>query len=66
MDSGLAALGRQGIGFVSSLGGLCLLLVRFLGSLVSIPRSWKVIFVQLYSIGVRSLPLVILISKLLL
>ncbi|RKX24472.1 MAG: ABC transporter permease [Candidatus Zixiibacteriota bacterium] len=44
------------------MGGLCLLLGKFVLSLKHIPRSRSVIFQQLYVIGVRSLPLVAVIS----
>ncbi|MCP4685805.1 MAG: ABC transporter permease [bacterium] len=62
MDSGLVVLGRRGVSFITTLGGLCILLIKFLASLKDVPRSLKVIFQQLYVIGVRSLPLVIVIS----
>jgi len=62
MDSGLVVLGRRGVSFITTLGGLCILFVKFLVSLKDVPHSLKIIFQQLYVIGVRSLPLVILIS----
>lgn len=62
MDSGLVILGRRGVRFITTLGGLCILFVKFLAALKDVPRSFRVIFQQLYAIGVRSLPLVIVIS----
>ncbi len=62
MDSGLVVLGRRGVSFITTLGGLCILLIKFLASLKAVPHSLKIIFQQLYAVGVRSLPLVIVIS----
>ena len=62
MDSGLVVLGRRGVSFITTLGGLCILFIRFLAALKYAPSSLKIIFQQLYMIGVRSLPLVIVIS----
>ncbi len=62
MELGLSVIGRRGVSFISTLGGLCVMLGKFVISLKSIPRSIKIIFQQLYVIGVRSLPLVIVIS----
>ncbi|MBU0984563.1 MAG: ABC transporter permease [candidate division Zixibacteria bacterium] len=62
MDLGLTLLGRRGVRFITALGGICILFAQFLYSLKDIPRSGKQILQQLYVIGVRSLPLVIVIS----
>jgi len=62
MDSGLVILGRRGVSFITTLGGLCILFIKFLGSLRELPHSLKIVFQQFYVIGVRSLPLVIVIS----
>ncbi|MFH1372319.1 MAG: ABC transporter permease [bacterium] len=62
MDYGLQVIGRRGVGFVTRLGGLSIMLGRFLVSLRDVPRSWRLIFEQLYALGVRSLPLIIIIS----
>jgi phospholipid/cholesterol/gamma-HCH transport system permease protein len=59
---GVVTLGKRAVNFITRLGGLCLLLGRFIVSLKDIPRSGSLIFEQLYSIGVRSLPLIIVIS----
>lgn len=62
MESGLTTLGRRGVGFVSKVGGITLMLVRFLASLKEIHRSVGLIFEQLYTLGVKSLPLIVIIS----
>jgi phospholipid/cholesterol/gamma-HCH transport system permease protein len=62
MDLSLSVLGRRGVTFINTLGGLCIMLGRFLVSLKDVPGSGKIIFQQLYVIGVRSLPLVTVIS----
>ncbi len=62
MNLGLAVIGRRGVRFINAVGGLCLLLGKFVISLKDVHRSGKVIFQQLYAIGVRSLPLVAVIS----
>lgn len=62
MESGLTSLGRRGVGFVSKVGGISLMLARFLGSLKEIHRSVGLIFEQLYALGVKSLPLIVIIS----
>lgn len=62
MFSGLYKLGSRGVKFVSRMGGYSLLAVRFVASLKDIHRSGKIIFEQLYVLGVRSLPLILIIS----
>jgi phospholipid/cholesterol/gamma-HCH transport system permease protein len=62
MEYGLAVVGRRGISFVNRLGGTALLFFRFLLTLKDIPRSIGLIMEQLYLIGVRSLPLIAVIS----
>jgi len=62
MDYGLQVIGRRGVNFVTKLGGLSLMLGKFLVSLKEIPRSLGLIFEQLYSLGVKSLPLIVIIS----
>jgi phospholipid/cholesterol/gamma-HCH transport system permease protein len=59
---GVITLGRRGVNFIQRLGGLCLMLGRFILTLKDIPRSGGVVFEQMYSIGVRSLPLIIVIA----
>jgi len=62
MDYGLTVLGRRGVSFVNRLGGVSILLLKFLGSLKDIPRSFGLIIQQFYLIGVKSLPLIVVIS----
>ncbi|MEW6051457.1 MAG: ABC transporter permease [Candidatus Zixiibacteriota bacterium] len=62
VDYGVVTLGRRGINFVNRLGGGCIMLGKFIVSLKDVPRSIGLIFEQLYSIGVKSLPLIIVIS----
>ncbi|HUV31273.1 MAG TPA: ABC transporter permease [Acidobacteriota bacterium] len=63
MQYGLTTVvGRRGVSLINRLGGLSLLLFRFATSLKDIPRSLRLIIEQFYSIGVRSLPLIIVIS----
>ena len=62
MESGLAVLGRRGVGFISTMGGICLTFGRFLVSLKDFHRSLRLFVQQLYVLGVRSLPLILIIS----
>jgi len=62
MDIGLKVIGRRGVLFISKTGGIFILLGKFLVSLKYIPRSIGLIFEQLYLLGVKSLPLIIIIS----
>jgi phospholipid/cholesterol/gamma-HCH transport system permease protein len=62
MDYGLQTIGRRGVSFITKLGGLTLMLGRFIISLKEIPRSLRLIFEQLYLLGVKSLPLIVVIS----
>jgi len=62
MESGLAIIGRRGVEFLSKLGGISILFGRFVISLKEIPRSFGLIVEQLYHLGVKSLPLIIIIS----
>jgi phospholipid/cholesterol/gamma-HCH transport system permease protein len=62
MDLGLTVLGRRGVTVIDTLGGMSVLFGRFLMTLKDIPRSRKIIFQQLYVIGVKSLSVVAVIS----
>ncbi len=62
MESGLAILGRRGVRFINKLGGISLMLVRFLASLKELHRSLGLFVEQVYVLGVRSLPLIVIIS----
>lgn len=59
---GVTTLGKRGVNFITGLGGLIVLLGRFVVTLKDIPRSGQLILEQLYSIGVRSLPLIVVIA----
>jgi len=62
MEYGVHSIGRRGVNFINRTGGICILLGRFIISLKHVPRSLGLIFEQFYEIGVRSLPLIIVIS----
>lgn len=62
MDYGLQIIGRRGVNFITKLGGLSLMLGRFIISLKEIPWSIRLILEQLYLLGVKSLPLIVVIS----
>lgn len=62
MKIGLEELGRRGVSFVNRLGGLTIMSVKFLISLKDIHHSIRLLFEQLYYLGVRSLPLILIIS----
>jgi phospholipid/cholesterol/gamma-HCH transport system permease protein len=62
MESGLTILGRRGVSFLTKLGGIFIMLGRFLVALKELPRSLSLIFEQFYVLGVKSLPLILIIS----
>lgn len=62
MVNGLQKLGRRGVLFVTRIGGLTFLSLRFIASLKNIHHTLRPLFEQLYMLGVRSLPLIIIIS----
>ena len=62
MEVGLSVVGRRGVQFITQLGSVFVMLGRFVMSLTAVPRSGRIIFEQLYAIGVRSLPVVAVIS----
>ncbi len=55
-------LGRRGVNFITRLGGIFVMIGRFIVCLRDIPRSLRLIFEQFYAIGVQSLPLIIVIA----
>ena len=59
---GVMTLGRRGVNFITRLGGLFVMIGRFIVSLKDIFRSGRLIFEQFYAIGVQSLPLIIVIA----
>jgi phospholipid/cholesterol/gamma-HCH transport system permease protein len=62
MDLGVQTVGRHGVGFVSKLGGMALLFGKFIASLPSFGRSFGLFVEQVYLLGVRSMPVIIVIS----
>jgi len=62
MDTGLAVIGRKGVFFLTKLGGIFILFIRFMASLKDLHRSLGIVFQQLYLLGIRSLPLIITIA----
>jgi phospholipid/cholesterol/gamma-HCH transport system permease protein len=62
LEQGVASVGRGGTNFIVAVGGACLMFGKFIISLKDIHRSGKIIFQQLYTIGVRSLPLIMVTS----
>jgi phospholipid/cholesterol/gamma-HCH transport system permease protein len=62
VDYPVQAVGRRGINLINRSGGMAILLGRFVITLKEIPRSGRIIFEQLYAIGVKSLPLIVVIS----
>ncbi len=55
-------LGRRGVDFVNEIGGVSIMLGRFVVSLKDFHRSIRLLVAQMYELGVRSLPLIIIIS----
>ncbi|MGH8014621.1 MAG: MlaE family ABC transporter permease [Candidatus Zixiibacteriota bacterium] len=62
MPYGVHSLGRKTVSFVSNIGGLVLMFGRFVRSLKEIHRSGGLILDELYALGVKSLPLIAVIS----
>jgi phospholipid/cholesterol/gamma-HCH transport system permease protein len=62
MADSLSQLGRGGVSFVNTVGGMVILLGKVIASLKQIHRSLGLIVGQLYILGVKSLPLILIIS----
>jgi len=62
MQFGLETIGRRGVNFVRITGGLFVLLGRVIVSLKQVHKSVGLILEQVYVLGVKSLPLIIIIS----
>lgn len=62
MDQVLPLIGRRGIDLISRTGGLTMMAISFVGNLPYIFHSRKQIVEQAFSIGVKSLPLILVIS----
>ncbi len=62
MNFGIDAIGRQCLKFIQTLGGLFVIFIRYIISLRYIFSSIKLILEQIYLIGLKSLPLIVIIS----
>lgn len=62
MPYGVHSLGRKSVSFVRKIGEMMLLFGSFLKTLKDIPRSFGLIVEELYALGVKSLPLIGVIS----
>lgn len=62
MPYGLQSLGRKSVSFIRKLGSMMLLFGSSLKTLKDIPRSFGLIVDELYALGVKSLPLIGVIS----
>lgn len=55
-------IGRRWVNFVHYVGGVVIMLGRVLSTLPRVLRSWHLVVAQMLSVGVQSLPLVLLVS----
>ena len=62
MKFGIDALGRKSISSISRFGGFFVLTGKFLTTLKDIPKSYRLILEQIYYVGLRSFPLILIIS----
>lgn len=62
MNSGVTLVGRGSVTFISRVGGMFIMLGQVLVNLRNIPQSLGLIVQQCYQVGVRSLPLIVIIS----
>ncbi|MEA1979381.1 MAG: ABC transporter permease [candidate division Zixibacteria bacterium] len=62
MNLGIDAVGRQSLRFIHTLGGLFVIFIRYIISLRYIFSSIKLIIDQVYLVGLKSLPLIVIIS----
>jgi len=62
MNSGVPAVGRRAINFISRLGSTFLLLFKSIYYLKAVPKSLGLIFEQCFLIGNRSVPLIVITS----
>jgi phospholipid/cholesterol/gamma-HCH transport system permease protein len=58
----LSHIGRRSLGFLTELGALVILSLRFLAALPKVFTSGRLVLQQMLAMGVRSLPLVLLTS----
>ena len=62
MESGFAILGRRGVEAITKMGGIAVLFGGVIISLKDIYRSRSLILEQMYVLGVKSLPVILIIS----
>lgn len=62
MPYGVHSVGRQTVSFISKIGSLVLLFGRFVRSLKEVHRSGGLILDELYALGIKSLPVIAVIS----
>ena len=62
MANSLSQLGRSGVNFVNTVGGMVILVGKVIASLEQVHRSFGLILGQIYTLGVKSLPLIAIIS----
>jgi phospholipid/cholesterol/gamma-HCH transport system permease protein len=55
-------VGRTWVDFLSYVGGVVIMSGRLIASLPQLPRSWPLLMSQMLTVGVQSLPLVVLVS----
>lgn len=61
-ELGLVPLGRRGVTAINQLGSITIMMGRFVISLKDFPRSFPLYVQQVYYLGVKSLPLIVIIS----
>ncbi|UCG60888.1 MAG: ABC transporter permease [Candidatus Zixiibacteriota bacterium] len=62
MPGGFQEIGRHGVNFVRTVGGMFMLLGKLIISFREVHRSLGLLMEQLYLLGVKSLPLIVIIS----
>lgn len=62
MEIGLSQLGRRGISFIRKIGGLFIFNMKFLAALKELHLSIRLIIEQIYYLGVKSVPIIIIIA----
>lgn len=62
VEYGVDAVGRRSIDFFSTLGGVSLLLLKTIRALKRLPSSMGLVVQQVHDIGVKSLPLIVIIA----
>lgn len=62
MRSFVRHVGRKWVDFLRYVGGIVIMCGRLLAALPQLPRSWHLLMSQMLTVGVQSLPLVVLVS----